>query len=198
MYQKRIQFKNNISFYFVKYENEINLKYKNDTKMLNLYLNRSRINYNNFLLFNSLKYIKYNDAINLYKEEILNKEINDVTKIILLFFPFILKSNKIKISKEHLQLDYFDWHKLKFIDYEDEKLNNLIKDFFINYAEVKPKINIHRREMMNYLEAFLHIYTENEKISQAERKEVLLLHYFRPFIRPEEYFSFYKIKDNLL
>jgi len=190
MFQRRIAFKNSISFYYVKYENEINLKYKNDTKTLNLYLNRSKINLTNYLLFNSLKYIKYNEAINIYEEEILNNQINDVTKIILLFFPFILKSNKIKFSKEHSLKEHFNWDNLEFTEFKDEKLSTLIKDFFINYVEVKPKINIHRREMMNYLEAFLYLYTENEKINEADKKDFLLLHYFRPFIRPEEYFYF--------
>jgi hypothetical protein len=49
----------------------------------------------------------------------------------------------------------------------------------------------HRDDLKNYLEIFLMMYCKDEEkeIKNEERKNLILYHYFLPFLKPEEYFT---------
>lgn len=191
----RIQFRNNLELYFASYEKEIQNKFSTKSKIIEDYMRRAYINKSNYLFLNNLMFLNYRDAIELYKTQIFpfkEKNVNDITKIILLFFPFIIKSYQMELNQDHKNLDFFNPKFLKFDTSNSNKilLEKEIKQFFLNY-EVLTKKNFlfHRREMIIYLESYLNMYTDEEikYITQEERKNYMLFHHFRPFIRPEDY-----------
>ena len=151
------------------------------------------INLSNYLFFNDLQYIKYKPAIHIYKQNIINqKKVNDITRIILLFFPHLIRSNSLKLNDSHKNLEYFDYSKLKFENELSESKRELevtIKDFFFHYnnLESERKFKFHRREMINYLESFLVEYSQNEKVTEEEKRTGMIYHNFRTFLKPEEY-----------
>lgn len=154
-------------------------------------------NYINYYLITSIEFIKYNRLINLYNKEIKLKNENkdDNTKIILLFMPDILKSIT---SEKSLDLDNPHFNPVNLILNKDKKqLENTIKQFFTAYADLKlnHKFIFHRREFYTYLDAFLNLNTENEEDlinKKREEKGFNLFEHFRPFLRPENYFTFSK------
>lgn len=191
----RIQFRNNLELYFASYEKEIQNKFSTKSKIIEDYMRRASINKSNYLFLNNLMFLNYRDAIELYKTQIFpfkEKNVNDITKIILLFFPFIIKSYQMELNQDHKNLDYFNPKFLKFNTSNSNKilLEKEIKQFFLNYEDLtKNNFLFHRREMIIYLENYLNKYTDEEIkcITQEERKNYMLFHHFRPFIRPEDY-----------
>jgi hypothetical protein len=191
----RIQFRKNIELYFASYEKELQYKFFSNKKIIEDYSKRASLNKSNYLFLNNLMFLKYRDAIEHYKTQIFpskGKNVDDITKIILLFFPHIIKSYKLELTEEYKSLDYFKPENLKFDTCNNNQLllEKEIKHFFFNYEVlVKNEFLFHRREMIIYLENFLNIYTEEEinYITADDRKTFMLFHHFRPFIRPEDF-----------
>jgi hypothetical protein len=195
--QLRIHFKKLIHINSSSYELKVREKFRNNPKEIDNCLKKMKINLNNYLFYSSLYWKRYRDAINLYNSVIKDTKVynNDVMRIMLLFFPHFLKSNDMEdeINSNNV---YFNPIDLNFDDKSQLELNSTIKSFFINYKELKENKNFefHRQEMFSYLDSFLDLYTvnENNEIKEIEKKEFMLLHYFRPFIRPEEFFFMQK------
>jgi hypothetical protein len=204
----RVEFRNKIHIHFACYEEKINIFGKNSEFLSNL-TKSAKLNFNNYLLFNHLQWKNYSKAISHYKTEFapLDSYKNDITKIICLFMPYLLKSVKMDDPTIiDLNNPIFDHNKLKFINKKNDDLENMNREFFYNYTQLElgnhieniPKFQFHRREMENYMEIFLNLYTQDEvdQISNFEKTNLMLFHYFRPYIRPEEYYTLNAL-DNL-
>jgi hypothetical protein len=165
---------------------------------LNFCLARLKSNVNSYLFLNSIQWKKYNQAIIQYSK-IKDNDIDNKMKIILLFFPYLLKSHHHRIidiepDKKKISMR-FDEENFVLSNNEGIDINTLkyieneIKLFFKNYKVLEIENNtFHRDIMYSYLEAFLFLLTKNEMINDEEKKEFFLLHHFRPFLTPEKYF----------
>lgn len=191
--QIRIHFKNYIHVNVCQYENSLKNKIKNQ-ETLKQHLYKMNNNYNNYLFFINLYNRKYTKVIELFKYndyfiqnlKNINSSNNDIFKIILLFTPHLLNSNNIisVYDRKPLEKDF------PFILSQNKDLESKIQNFIKNYKEMETKgFKFLHREFFNYLEIFLNLYTESENIRPDEIKNNLVLHYFKPFIRPELYFS---------
>jgi hypothetical protein len=208
--QIRIHFRKNILLYSSNYELRAFDKFKKNPKIANDLIKSMQLNLKNYLFFHSLCFLKYREAIDLYNKEFLSaikdksyekSKINDVTRIILLFFPHILKSSNL--HKQVSDIENFDYKNFNLEDNSTPKRNSTqnsqddlettIRNFFEHYEILNKERGFlfHRREMIFYMESFLINYTANEtkKMTDEERNDMFLLHYFRPFLKPEDYFT---------
>jgi hypothetical protein len=189
----RIHFRKTILLSSANYELKAQEKYKNLQPVANKLIQKMHINLKNYLFYNNLSFLKYREAIEIYNNDFIDKknEINDVTRIILLFFPHLLKSTNL--HKQIQMYEYFNFNNFIFEDKSQKELESTIKEFFFHYKRMS-EINgfmFHRREMIIYLESFLLQYTSKEinEMKEEEIQDMFLLHYFRPFLVPEDYFK---------
>jgi len=206
--QIRIQFRKNILLYSSNYELRVYEKFKKHPNIANDLRKSMQLNLKNYLFFNNLCYLKYREAIELYNKEFLStikeknydkSKINDVTKIILLFFPHILRSINLHQQVEEMEnLHYRNFYLEDILNSERNSIQNseletTILNFFKHYEMLNKEtgFQFHRREMIFYMESFLINYTayEIEIIKDQEKTDMFLLHYFRPFLKPEDYFT---------
>jgi hypothetical protein len=185
--QIRIHFRNFVKMHMVKYEGNLMYKYRNNNNLVQNKISKMNQNYINYKLFDYLSQHQYSKVLEVYSNEIFQSKDqsikgDDNTKIILLFLPHLLKSNKIMLSQEQISLPHFQPNNLKI---SDLNLKNLIKDFFENYSKMNIKgFMFHRREMLVYMETFLYMNTEKEENSLSELC-FNNLDCFRIFLRPE-------------
>lgn len=188
----RISFRNRVEYYVAKCEREIESKFVSNQKSCQHKIRQVHINLTNFFFLDYLINIKYPKALKIYEEKIYVNDYliaNDITRIILLFFPFLIKSHQIYLNSEHLSLDHFNSDKLVFRDSRNLDLNYKIQDFFKYYKELEEdNFVFHRREMLIYMDSFLYSYCKslegtNEKNSQS-------LENFLIFLRPELFFNY--------
>ncbi len=192
----RIEFRNKIQLNFASYESKVIEKYGRKLGRINL--DKAYINLFNFELYDSLRTIDYKKSIELVHNLEMNDKIdnkndkiftNDITTILLLFLPYLIRSHKyILINQNEYSINSINSNNSKYKFTTNKKdLQTKIKSFFINYN--KSNFELHRLEMLNYLEIFLNLYSADEEsmIKQEEINSNLLYHYFRPFILPELY-----------
>jgi hypothetical protein len=200
--QLRLYFRSHIKLIMTRYEREIINKYRSDISSAEKKISKMNQNYINYLLYDYLKGNKYSKAIDLYCKKIFQEKDktiigDDNTKIILLFLPHLIQSNRMILSEEQKSLPHFRPNNLKT---SNNMLQEQIKQFFHNYSKIKLKgFLFHRKEMQVYLESFLIINTENE-IKIFSRDEFNNLDCFKIFLRPELKFKtaeeIQKLKNN--
>ena len=193
----RIHFRKTILLSTCNYELRAYEKFRNNQATAIKLIKSMQINLKNYLFFNNLSFLNYRDAIEIYNKEFCNSgntpsdKVNDVTKIILLFFPHILRS--ANLHSQIIESSTLNFENLQFEDKTQIQLQSDIKDFFLHYENLKKNKGFvfHRKEMLFYLESFLISYTafETRMMKDEEIKDMFLLHYFRPFLKPEDYFK---------
>jgi hypothetical protein len=180
----RIKFKNTLELSSSLYEVKVIARYGANSKISNDMVNRMKINKENFLMLNDIHFIRYKKAIELYNSSVVNNpNTDDVRKAILLFFPFLLKCVKMDEMIKPVVLNEFT----------DKKIGKQIFDFIENYRQLEIRgLLMHRKEIFMFLEVYLNMLTINEieRITFQEKRDLLLFHYFRPFLRPELYFNY--------
>jgi hypothetical protein len=186
----RRKFKQNLDLSTSLYENKIRSQFGENNQKSKELIFRMNVNKENYLLLNHIDWIFYKKAIELYNTTII-KDLNtdDVRKTIVLFFPYFLKSIK---SENLIQ-------KANINEFRNKAVGKQIHQFIVNYNQLEQRdLILHRREMFLFLEFFLHLLTLDEvgQIALNEKKEYMVFHYFRPFLRPELYFN--EDKEGLL
>jgi hypothetical protein len=179
----RRNFRNTIDIRYSLYENKVTAKFGESNQTTHNLLIKSSINKENYLFYKAIEYIRYKKAIDMYQNTIIsNPNVNDVRKTLILFFPYLLKSINFDERIVPLKPDGFT----------NIAIGNKITEFIENYKELEKRgMLLHRLEMFYLLEVFLNMLTVDEetRMTSLEKKDYLLFHYFRPFIRPELYFN---------
>ena len=190
----RIEFRKNIEITSIQYETKILKKYSSqDVKE---YMKKMQINKNNYIFFNYIQWKNYVYSLNFYRDNFYNKNIenNEILKIILLFYPYLLKS----VTGLYDCIKDDDNIKLENFSLKDKELQNDIINFINVYKQFESSGKMfHRDNLFNYMEIFLNIYVlpEIEIINNNEKQNLILYHYFRPFLRPELYFTVSSLKE---
>lgn len=188
-------FRKNLDLYKARYEGDLEYKFSSNPKLKESLIKKMQQNCTNFILYDHLFNKNYRKAIQLYSTEIYPSNIflgNDITRIILLFFPFIIKSNEIYLTPEQSSLNHFNFENFSFKDCQNISLEKNIKDFFNNYKKLETtNFFFNRQELLRYMESFLYVYCQ--KAEEKIEKPKFRLDNFLLFLRPELYFT---IKDN--
>lgn len=63
---------------------------------------------------------------------------------------------------------------------------------FMETIKKEKRFDMHRREVFLFLQSFLTIYAnhDKDKITDEEKKYLFYFHYFRPFLKPEDYLKY--------
>lgn len=188
--QTRIHFYRTLPLLESNFEFNIKKLYQDKKKQHEL-IERKNLNSMNYNFYKFIEFKFYEKSLKLYYQNIKDLKENDNTNIILLFFPELLKSANL-----HIELDCnnikFSYKDFKIIDTKKSFVEKDIKSFFQSYNNLKNKYNFtfNREEMFRYLEIFLNIYNNQdyELYSEREKKYKACLHYFSPYLRPENFY----------